>query len=121
MRKDDDAKAAKLIDWLLKSVPLVWVEGAEGHQTVTASIIRGAADDAANGAGFAFDADDATHVVRKVHRAEEVPALSVGDLIVRVDGSPLQRPLREAVEPESVSVLDVWKKGAMAALRFQAR
>ena len=44
-------------------------------------------------------------------------SLGVGDRIVLCDGAPLTGPLREAIAPDSVGQLGVWKRAAMAALQ----
>jgi hypothetical protein len=113
VRQDDEAKVGALINWLLKRVPLVWND-EETRGLVSVSIIRGAVD--ASTDGFAFEVDE-DHVVCHVRRREELPNLGVGDQIVAVNGRPLDGPLREAVAPESVGTLGVWKRGAMAATR----
>ena len=118
VRTGDDAKVAALVDWLLRTVPLIW-PGEDKAPLTKVSIIRGSVD--ASTDGFAFRLDDATGIVRAIRRPDEVPQLSVGDRIVRInDGPPLdpsRPPLREVVPPESLAVLGVWKRGAMAATR----
>ena len=117
VRSGDDAKVAALVDWLLRTVPLIW-PGEDKAPLISVSIIRGAVD--ASSDGFAFRVDEATGIVRAIRRQDEVPQLSVGDRIVRLNESTLLDQsvrLREAVPPESLAVLGVWKRGAMAAVR----
>ena len=122
VRQSDDAKVALLIDFLLKQVPLQWVSNEEvGEQgddfaLVTISIIRGTGDGVDDN-GLAFETHEKTHIVHTIRRADEVPALAIGDRVVLVDHEPLDRPLLAAVAPESVCTLGVWKRAAMATLR----
>jgi len=113
IRHHDQPKLGRLVTWLLQQVPLQW---DEHFRLVKCSIIRGnvgPGDD-----GFAFDLDQDTGIVREVYRPDEAPELAVGDRVVTLDGQPLRElRLREAVEPESVAELGVWKRKEMAKLR----
>ena len=61
---------------------------------------------------------EATGIVKEVRRPDEVSQMSKGDRVVTVDGVPLGAvPLGEAVEPESVVQVGLWRGGEMAALR----
>ena len=62
--------------------------------------------------GFAFDIDEATGIVRNIHRQDEVLQLGIGDRVVTLNNAPLTQPLREAVAPESVATLGLWKRPA---------
>lgn len=117
VRCSDPEKVASLIDFLLKKVPLQWHEQAgPTFELASVSIIRAAADTEDD--GFAFELNEKTHVINAIRRADEVPTVAVGDRVVLVDNKPLgDRLLQEAVAPESVCVLGVWKRQAMAALR----
>ena len=120
VRSSDSEKVASLIDFLLKKVPLQWVPPEQAGPTfelASVSIIRGAADTEDD--GFAFELNEKTHVINAIHRADEVPNIFVGDRVVLVDNKPLgdYGSLQVAVAPESVCVLGVWKRQAMAALR----
>lgn len=114
IRQDDDQKVSQIITWLLKQVPLD-PSGLPRNQLSECSVIRGASDP--NSDGLSFTVNDSTHVVKSIHRPDEVPTLGVGDRIVYVHGELLTRPLQEAIAPESVAELSVWKRAAMTALR----
>ena len=72
VRTGDDAKVAALVDWLLRTVPLIW-PGEDKAPLAKVSIIRGSVD--ASTDGFAFRLDDATGIVRAIRRPDEVPQL----------------------------------------------
>lgn len=113
IRNHDQPKLGRLVTWLLQQVPLQW---DENYRLVKCSIIRGTVGPGDD--GFAFDLDQDTGVVREVYRPDEAPELAVGDRVVTLDGQPLRElRLREAVEPESVAELGVWKRKEMAKLR----
>ena len=113
VRRNDADKSAKIVDWLLDEVPLLWDE--QSHPTVKMRVVRGPVGPAND--GLAFELDDATHAVTRVRQPDAVAKLSRGDRVVMVDGAPLARPLREVIEPESVAELAVWKRAAMATCR----
>ena len=112
VRNGDDTRVGGLIDWLLKSVPLVFTDGAT--PIITCAVIRGASDAPHN--GLVFDVDGGGYV-RAIRRPEEVPSLGLGDRIVTVDSAPLVGPLKEAIAPDTLATLGVWKRGAMASMR----
>ena len=113
IRNYDEPKLARLTDWLLNGVPLQW---DEQYPLARCRVIRGRV--APGDDGFAFALDKATGVVTEVRRPDEVSQMSKGDLVVTVDGVPLGAvPLGEAVEPESVVEVGLWRGGEMAALR----
>ena len=113
IRNYDEPKVARLTDWLLNGVPLQW---DEQYPLARCRVIRGRV--APGDDGFAFALDKATGVVTEVRRPDEVSQMSKGDRVVTVDGVPLGAvPLGEAVEPESVVEVGLWRGGEMAALR----
>ena len=113
IRNYDEPKLARLTDWLLNGVPLQW---DEQYPLARCRVIRGRV--APGDDGFAFALDKATGVVTEVSRPDEVSQMSKGDRVVTVDGVPLGAvPLGEAVEPESVVEVGLWRRGEMAALR----
>ena len=113
IRNYDEPKVARLTDWLLNGVPLQW---DEQFPLARCRVIRGRV--APGDDGFAFALDKATGVVTEVRRPDEVSQMSKGDRVVTVDGVPLGAvPLGEAVEPESVVQVGLWRGGEMAALR----
>jgi hypothetical protein len=114
VRHNEKSKVSSLVDWMLKRVPLIYVEGKHAIETVT--VIRGSPEPGDD--GFAFEVD-ASNVIRSIRRAHEMPSLGGGDRVVVVDGKELTVPLREAVNTESVASLGVWKRAAMASIRRQ--
>ena len=117
VRSGNEQKLAALIDWLLRTVPLVW-PGDDKAPLVAVSIIRGAADTTSSD-GFAFRVDD-HHIVRGITSPDEVPQLGIGDRIVRINDGQVLEPrqaLKDRVPPESLAVLHVWKRAAMAGAR----
>ena len=113
IRNYDEPKLARLTEWLLNGVPLLW---DEQYPLARCRVIRGRV--APGDDGFAFAIDEATGVVSEVRRPDEVPQMSKGDRVVTVDAVPLgEVPLGAAVEPESVVELGLWPRGEMAALR----
>ena len=117
VRSNDVAKVQALLEFLLRRVPLTYNPNSKvvaGDGLLTVSIIRGEVDSSTDGLPIQLDS---SHIVRGILRADDALGLSVGDRIVLVDDAPLQAPLTEVVAPESVAVLKVWKRGAMAGTR----